>query len=504
MLTYKNNSKLRDAYIIQNIKNSSTEYPKLSEIGGITYLLPTIKEKLWTPLFCYESYKTLNTKPPTTLLIHGVAGIGKSFLLRAICQEYGINYIRAETTNEKALRESFRSAELVTPAIVAIDALDTYTQENDRKILAEMAECIEAVGPRVLVVAIARSFVDIESGISRFFKSHLSLRIPSLKQRIEILSAMTKGLNQKGIDFEKLALITPGFVANDLMNLIKQAATKAINRNGECIIQDDYEAVLQEIRSRHSGITFENIGALDEVKRELEMSILLPSRYPHKFHRLGIKRPSGILLYGPPGCGKTMLARAVSNMSHCNFIAVKGPELISKYVGDSEKAIRKLFEDARQKQPCVLFFDEIDSLCSSRGETEFGNRVVNQLLTLLDGLSERGEVYIIGATNRISAIDRAILRPGRFDKSIEVPLPGPEERIVILSKLLKEIPMCPFDLTTLNLEGFSGADISGIVKEGALLALKENFENDEILLEEKHLRMAIHKIRELKMNYENH
>ncbi|EOB11746.1 Cell division control protein 48 E, partial [Nosema bombycis CQ1] len=438
--------------------------------------------------------------PPSTLLLHGASGVGKSFLINCISQEYKIPIIHGNYESERDIREVFRKAEAKENSILLFDKIDLVNDESDMKIIIQLAECLNNHRSRSIVIATAENPLNIHPSL-RHFDNELLIKIPNISERSEILKVLLTKVNHSIVNVENISKITPGLVPRDLKRMIKSAASIAISKGRITLFLEDFEKAIDHMKKVGDTITFDDIGALQSVKDELSMSIILPSRYPDKFKRLGIVKPSGILLHGPPGCGKTLLARAVSNMSHCNFISVKGPELISKYVGDSEKEIRKLFDKAKQLQPCVVFFDEIDSLCSKRKGNEFGNRIVNQILTLLDGLDDRGEVYMIGATNRLNIIDEALLRPGRFDKIIEVPLPIFSESIEIFLKCIRKLPAEQFDPNELNLEGFSGADIAGIVKEAAIFCLKEDFESEEALISKKNFIDSINKHRAMKKTY---
>ncbi|KAI4293242.1 ribosome biogenesis ATPase, partial [Pancytospora philotis] len=322
------------------------------------------------------------------------------------------------------------------------------------------------------------------------------VRIPNVHERKGLLDGLLAGMKTRDIDTLALAQHTPGFVPRGMVKLVAMAVAVALARgsgDSNCLEMADFTRSIGEWKSLEHPITFDDIGAMKRVKEELTMSILLPSKFPEKFNSFGICKPSGVLLFGPPGCGKTFVAKAISNMSHCNFLSIKGPELITKYVGDSEKHLRDLFQKAKNLSPCVLFFDEIDSLCGKRGKNEFGNRIVNQILTLLDGMEDRGEVYIIGATNRIRSLDPALMRPGRFDKVVEVPLPGPQEALEIFEKCISKVPHEPFDFSTLDMSNLSGADIAGIVKEAAMLCLKENFDAPELKVQEKYILQSLEK-----------
>ncbi|AFN83048.1 transitional endoplasmic reticulum ATPase [Encephalitozoon romaleae SJ-2008] len=485
-------SALRDKYITSHLNESlkiDHEYPPLQKVGGIKYLLPKITELVYNPLFSKASYDEIGIHPPSTLLLHGVSGVGKTFLVNCISQEYKLPIIRASLDSDKELRESFRKSSLLERSIILIEDIDVLG-EDDKKVISQLSEYLENHKGKSIVIATARNPAFINESLNKFDNS-LLVKIPTAAERREILISLTDKMKCQETDWTELAKLMPGFVARDLKRALKIASTKAVADGSSAIRMIDLEVALKEMKWKGAEITFDSIGSLEDVKDELNMSIIFPSRFPEKFRKLGITRPSGILLYGPPGCGKTLLVRAVSNMSHCNFLSIKGPELISKYVGDSEKEIRKLFDKAKQLQPCVLFFDEIDSLCGERNGNEFTSRIVNQILTLLDGLDDRGDVYVIGATNRIESIDKAILRPGRFDKILKVPLPSKEGCVDIFRKCTKGIPIEPFDFEVLNLEGFSGAEIAGLIRDAAILCLKHNFDSDSLVITKENIIEAL-------------
>ncbi|CAD26634.1 TRANSITIONAL ENDOPLASMIC RETICULUM ATPASE [Encephalitozoon cuniculi GB-M1] len=485
-------SALRDKYITSHLNESlkiDREYPPLHSVGGIKYLLPKITELVYNPLFAKASYDEIGIHPPSTLLLHGVSGVGKTFLVNCISQEYKLPIVKACMDSDKELRESFRKSSLLERSIILIEDIDALG-EDDRKVISQLSEYLENHKGKSIVISTARNPALIHESLNKFDNS-LLVKIPTTDERRDILARLAEKMKCQGVDWTDLAKLMPGFVARDLKRTLKIASTKAVMDGSPVVRMADFEAALREIRWKGTDITFDSIGSLEDVKDELNMSIVFPSRFPEKFHKLGITRPSGILLYGPPGCGKTLLVRAVSNMSHCNFLSIKGPELISKYVGDSEKEIRKLFDKAKQLQPCVLFFDEIDSLCGERSGNEFTGRIVNQILTLLDGLEDRGDVYVIGATNRIESIDKAILRPGRFDKILRVPLPSRKGCIDIFRKCAEGVPIEPFDFEELELEGFSGAEIAGLIRDAATLCLKQNFDADSLVITKENIIEAL-------------
>lgn len=491
---------LRSKYINTSIDESlklNSHYPHFSDLGGLQYLKKPVIDYIYNPLFKKDDYKNIGVFPPSTLLLHGVGGVGKSFIINCISQEFKIPIIQGNYDSDREIREVFRKAEAKENSIVLFEKIDLINEEDNMKVITQLANCINNHRSRSIVIATAENPLNIHSSL-RTFDNELLIKIPNIKERSEMILYLLKNVNHSVENIEDIARITPGFVPRDIKRMIKQAASISLANGRIKLILNDFQEAIEQMKKVNDIITFDNIGALQDVKDELSMSIIFPSRHPEKFKRLGIVKPSGILLHGPPGCGKTLLARAVSNMSHCNFINVKGPELISKYVGDSEKEIRKLFDKAKQLQPCVIFFDEIDSLCSKRKGNEFGNRIVNQILTLLDGLEDRGEVYMIGATNRLSIIDKALLRPGRFDKIIEVPLPGSAGCIDIFLKCIKGLPVEQFEPTDLNLDGFSGADIAGIVKEAAIFCLKEDFDSHDAVITKQNFIDSINKYRNMK------
>lgn len=462
------------------------------------------------PLFCPEKYAALGAVPPKSLLIRGISGVGKSFLVQCFCQQFQIPLITSIIDSSKDIKELFAKAKTADKSIILIKNIDSIMEEKNRVIL--LNECTKAISNRCIVVYCYRNIPeDIK------YENEIFIKIPSLECRNEIFNSLIKDLKTSNIDTLEIAKHTPGFVPENMVKLVSMAVTNSLEReyvssennlnnsnnlnnlsnsnslNNLSINMEDFIKAIKSWKNLEDIVTFDDIGAMNKIKEELTMSILLPSKFPEKFSKFGISKPSGLLLYGPPGCGKTLIAKAVSNMSHCNFLSIKGPELITKYVGDSEKHLRDLFQKAKNLSPCVLFFDEIDSLCGKRGKNEFGNRIVNQILTLLDGMDDRGSVYIIGATNRINSIDPALMRAGRFDKAIEVPLPSIEEAYEIFKKCVSKIPHDNFNLANLDLYGLSGADISGIVKESAILCLKENFDVPDLKVSEKYFHHALEK-----------
>lgn len=491
---------LRDKYISTSLNDSlklNTRYPLFSKLGGVGYLRKDIVDYIYNPLFKKAEYSNIGISPPKTLLLYGVSGVGKTFIVNCISQEYKIPIINGGYDSDKEIREVFRRGELNEHSIILFDKIDLLDPENDKKVINQLSKSLDCYEGKSIVIGISEKLLNIPQQL-RKFDNEVLIKIPNDEERKEIFIFNAQNVKHTIRDWNVIARMTPGYLPRDFKKLFKITASVVVSKGRGIVSYEDILEGIHDMKKQSRSVTFDNIGSLENVKEELEMSIILPSRYPHKFRKLGILKPSGVLLHGPPGCGKTLLARAVSNMSHCNFISVKGPELISKYVGDSEGALRSLFDKAKQLQPCVVFFDEIDSLCSKRKHNGFENRIVNQILTLLDGLEDRGEVYIIGATNRLSSLDRALLRSGRFDKVIEVPFPDKNGCIDILKKYVINLPLENFDYEDLPLKGFSGADIAGIVKEAGVICLKKNFDLDNPVISKKDFEEAIIKLKNMK------
>lgn len=492
---------LRDKYMATQLKKTAIEkvHSNLNDIYGIDYLKNEITSKLYNPIFRSDKYSELGTTPPKSVLIRGIQGVGKTFLINCFCQHYELPLITGFIESPKEIRELFSRSKTLEKSVILIDNVSFIIKEDN--LMNQLNVSIRQMDWNSLVVLISTDLVEEIN-----FENEIFLRIPTCSERKEILDGMLKNIKKENLDTFKISQNLPGFVGRDIQKLISMCCTRSVNRNcsnenfQNFLIMEDFMHCISNWKNITHIVTFDDIGALKDVKEELTMSILLPSRYPEKFTAFGISKPSGVLLFGPPGCGKTLIAKAVSNMSHCNFLSIKGPELITKYVGDSEKHLRDLFQKAKNLSPCVLFFDEIDSLCGRRGKNEFGNRIVNQILTLLDGMEDRGEVYIIGATNRIDSLDEALLRPGRFDKVIEVHLPSKIEALEIFQKCISNIPHEYFDFDILDFSNFSGADIAGVVKEAAIMCLKDNFEKENLKITADYFINAVNKMRMMKSN----
>uniref|UniRef100_A0A0G4I8T5 AAA+ ATPase domain-containing protein n=1 Tax=Chromera velia CCMP2878 TaxID=1169474 RepID=A0A0G4I8T5_9ALVE len=493
----------------------------LSDVGGLGKLEDDIKEIILMPLQHPEVFQHLGVKPPTGILLHGPPGSGKTHLAMAIAGTAKVPFFKVAAPemvsgmsgeSEALLRSLFAAARACAPALIFIDEIDAICpkrenagREMERRIVAQMLTCMDELqGAFVLVLGATNRVEAMDGALRRAgrFDRELAMGIPDEDARERILSVMSQGIRLSGeTNMSQIAKMTPGFVGADLSAVVKEAALLAVSRVRRqfpdlegpfppdiletlAVQKEDFEKAVSRVQpsARREGfatipdVSFKDVGAVAELRRELELSICEPIREQKLFHELGIVVPAGVLLYGPPGCGKTLLAKAVASESGANFISVKGPELLNKYVGESERAVRLVFERARVSAPCVIFFDELDALCPARGSegSSSTERVVNQLLTEMDGVADRRSVFVLAATNRPDIVDPAMLRPGRLDKLLYVPLPSRDGRLEILQKVSRKSPLAiDVDVPALadRTEGFSGADLAAVVREAAVCAI---------------------------------
>ncbi|CAG9333548.1 unnamed protein product [Blepharisma stoltei] len=512
---------------------------KFKDIGGIDQIMKDIQELVVYPMVHPEVYRELHIEPATGVLLCGPPGTGKTYLAHAICGELGVPFYKLAAPeivsgmsgeSEQKLRELFKKASESAPSIIFIDEIDAIApnrsnthREMEKRIVSQLLTCMDDLrgflshGKVVIVLAATNRIESIDTALRQAgrFDREIHFGIPSEPQRFQILSLLMKDLKIRGdIDIHAIAKLTPGYVGADLQSLVKEAGNRAISRvmqeemldlENLYIEMGDFLHAVSKVQpsSKREGFstipdtTWQDIGGMENLRTELYFSIVHAIQCPEKYQAVGITAAAGVLLCGPPGCGKTLLAKAVANESKANFIAVNGPELLNKYVGESEKAVRQLFQRARDSAPCVIFFDEIDSLCAARGgDNQATERVVNQLLTELNGLQDRRQVFVIAATNRPDIIDPAMLRPGRLDKILFVPLPEEGERKSILQALTRSSPLdsdINLDLLAEKTVGFSGADLSSLVREAACLALRQ--ENPPYIITHNHFSEALYKVR---------
>ncbi|MCX8187239.1 MAG: CDC48 family AAA ATPase [Nitrososphaeria archaeon] len=507
------------------------------DIGGLHEQIQRIREMIELPLRYPELFQKLGIDPPKGVLLYGPPGCGKTLLAKAVATEAEANFIlingpeimnKYYGESEARLREIFRKAEEESPSIIFIDEIDAIAPkrsevvgEVEKRVVAQLLALMDGLESRgqVIVIGATNRPNAIDPALRRpgRFDREIEIGIPDRNARREILQIHTRGMPLADeVDLDKLAEITRGYTGADLAALCREAAMKAIRRilpsidlteekippeildNLAVTMKDFLNAfkeitptALREVEIEVPNVRWEDVGGLEEAKRQLIEAVEWPIKYPERFERMGIRPPRGILLYGPPGCGKTLLAKAVATESEANFISVKGPEIFNKWVGESEKAIREIFRKARQAAPCIIFFDEVESVVTRKDLVEdssgVANRVASQLLAEMDGIEELTDVIVLGATNRPDLLDPAILRPGRFDKLIYVPPPDEKSRYQILRIYTRKMPLSP-DVSIRELaartEGYSGADLAALCREAAMSALRKNMNAEYVTRED--------------------
>jgi len=479
------------------------------------------------PLRHPELFQRLGIEPPKGVLLYGPPGCGKTLLAKAVANESDAHFIAINGPeimskfygqSEARLREIFEEAEKEAPSIIFIDEIDAIapkreevTGEVERRVVAQLLALMDGLKERgnVIVIGATNRVNAIDPALRRpgRFDREIEIGVPDKQGRYEILQIHTRGMPlSKDVDLKKLADMTHGYTGADLAALCREAAMKAlrrylpeINLEEEVIpaeVLEKMEVTMDDFMNAYKEITptairevyieiptvrWADIGGLDEVKQQLREAVEWPLKHPDAFKRVGILPPKGILLYGPPGCGKTLLAKAVATESEANFIGIRGPEVFSKWVGESEKAIREVFRKARTASPAVVFFDEFDALAPRRGmgyaDSGVTERVISQLLTEIDGIAKLEDVVVIAATNRPDIIDPAVLRPGRFDRLIYVPPPDKEARLKIFQIHTRGMPLAEdVDLTYLaeTTKNYSGADIEAVCREAGMNALRRD------------------------------
>ena len=517
------------------------------DIGGLGTEITRIRELIELPLKHPELFEKLGIRPPSGLLLYGPPGTGKTLIAKAVSVESGANFISVQGPeimdmyygqSEAKLREKFEKAAEERPSIIFIDEIDSIAPkredvsgEVERRVVAQLLSLMDGLTlrERVIVIAATNRVDAIDPALRRpgRFDREIEIGVPDKNGRKNILDIHTRHMpGREDLDFDYLAEHTHGFVGADLASLAQEAAMRALRRFIETnqidlnrsipinllqlikVTEDDFHGALKEIEPSalrevlidFPDVKWDQIGGLHDVKERLRQAVEWPVTHPESFENLGIRPPRGILLYGPPGTGKTLLAMAVSSEAGANFISIKGPEVLSKWVGDSEKAIRDIFKKARQTSPTIVFLDEIDAIASIRSSSAGGSRIddrlVNQLLTSIDGLESNDGVVVLASTNRPELVDPALLRAGRFDKLVYVGPPKPNERLDILKIHAKNMPLHKnVNLKELagQMDGYVGADIEAVCQEAGIIAMTEDFDARIVTL--NHFTRALKDIR---------
>ena len=522
------------------------------DIGGLKEEIKKIREMVEIPMKHPEIFQKLGISPPKGVLLHGPPGTGKTLLAKAVANESDAHFIllngpeimsKFYGESEKKIRDIFEQAEKNAPSIIFIDEIDAIAPkreethgEVERRVVSQLLTMMDGLNTRgrVVVVGATNRVNAIDPALRRpgRFDREIEINVPDKEGRLAILKIHSRGMPLKNVRLDELAGLTHGFVGADVESLTKEAAMNVLRKNLDKIKLDEEEipqdvleklivhhedfedalrvvrpSAMREVLVETPNIGWEDVGGLENVKKELKEAVEWPLKYPDSFVRMGIRPSRGILLYGPPGTGKTLLAKAVAKESEANFIQVKGPSLLSMWVGKSEEGVRKIFERARQVAPCIVFFDEIDSLAGKRGVdagTKVTERVLNQLLAEMDGLEDLNDILVVAATNRPDMLDPAILRPGRFDKILLVNAPSEKGREGVLNIHTKKMPLGEKGKELTNperekfikeiakqTEGYSGADLESIAREAALLALREDIKSK--LVSKKHFDKALDK-----------
>lgn len=543
--------KISDTSVVQVMSEPTPEKKGIAlvtyeDIGGLHGEIQRIREMVELPLRHPELFQRLGIEPPKGVFLYGPPGCGKTLLAKAVANESDANFYvisgpeimsKFYGESEARLREIFQKAQETSPSIIFIDEMDAIapkreevTGEVERRVVAQLLSLMDGMGSRgnIIVIGATNRPNAIDPALRRpgRFDREVEIGVPDRQGRFEIVQIHTRTMPlSSDVDLRQLADITHGYTGADVSALCREAAMKAlrrylpeINLEEERVpshILEKMEVRLEDFIAAYREITptamrevyveiptvrWPDVGGLNDVKQQLMEAVEWPLKKPDIFKRMGVKPPKGILLYGPPGCGKTMLARAVATEGEANFISIKGPEIFSKWVGESEKAIREVFRKGKTAAPSVIFFDELDALVPRRGmgygDSGVSERVISQLLTEMDGIESLENVVIIGATNRPDILDPAILRPGRFDRLIYVPAPDRATRYQIFKIHTKNVPLArdaDLDQLSNQVAGYSGADIEAVVREAAMIALRRDVESKEVTLED--FRDGLEKVR---------
>ncbi|AGN27003.1 CDC48 family AAA ATPase [Candidatus Methanomassiliicoccus intestinalis] len=539
------------------VKEDQASIPKVTyeDIGGLEEEVKKVREMIELPLRHPELFERLGVEAPKGVLLHGPPGNGKTLLAKAVAGETNANFItiggpeimsKFYGESEERLREIFKQAEENAPSIIFIDEIDSIAPkredvsgETERRVVAQLLSLMDGLEARgkVVVIGATNRPNAIDPALRRpgRFDREIEINPPNKDGRLEILQIHTRGMPlESEVSLEELADLTHGYVGADLSALCKEAAIRSLRRilpdldlemesipievlNKITVKREDFFSALREMQPsalrevlvEKPDVHWADIGGLEDVKRELQEAVEWPLKYADVFDYMDTALPKGVLLYGPPGTGKTMMAKAVATESEANFINVKGPEFLSKWVGESEKAVRETFRKARQAAPCVIFMDEIDSIAPTRGgegDSHVTERVISQLLTEIDGMQSLNNVIVIAATNRPDILDPALLRPGRFDRIVKVGMPDLDARRQILHIHTDKKPLADdvdIDKLAEKTEGFTGADLAALTNEAVMLAIRsiiaKNGDNKELMKSQKidmsFFNMALEKVR---------
>jgi transitional endoplasmic reticulum ATPase len=510
----------------ESTDDGTTPSVTYEDIGGLDRELEQVREMIELPMRHPELFQQLGIDPPKGVLLHGPPGTGKTLIAKAVANEIDAHFetisgpeimSKYYGESEEQLREMFDNAEENEPAIVFIDELDSIAPKRDetsgdveRRVVAQLLSLMDGLEERgqVTVIAATNRVDSIDPALRRGgrFDREIEIGVPDKEGREEILQVHTRGMPlAEDIDLDEYAENTHGFVGSDIESLAKESAMNALRRirpeldldeeEIDAEVLESMQVTREDVKSALKGIepsalrevfvevpdvTWESVGGLGDTKERLRETVQWPLDYPDVFDEMDMNAAKGVMLYGPPGTGKTLLAKAVANEAESNFISIKGPELLNKFVGESEKGVREVFSKARENAPTVIFFDEIDAIAGERGQhtgdSGVGERVVSQLLTELDGLEDLEDVVVIATSNRPDLIDSALLRPGRLDRHVHVPVPDEEAREAIFEVHTREKPLADdVDLADLarQTEGYVGADIEAVTREAAMAATRE-------------------------------